>query len=80
MNGNHVDDDNDYSFCLFALSSHFSYTHTYIQNQKGSVRVQDEAENEKRVDEERNSKKRKGKEKKTRELASVLETNQSPFC
>jgi hypothetical protein len=44
------------------------------------VRVQDEAENEKRVDEERNSKKRKGKEKKTRELASVLETNQSPFC
>jgi hypothetical protein len=44
------------------------------------VRVQDEAENEKRVDEERNSKKRKGKEKKTKELASVLETNQSFFC
>ena len=47
MNGNHVDNDNDYSSCLFALSSYFSHTHThartFIQNQKGSVRVHDEA-------------------------------------
>ncbi len=79
MNGNHVDNDNDYSPCLFALTTYFSHTHThtFIQNQKGSVRVHDEA-NESM--EKQNCKKRKGKEKKTRELASILETNQSFFC
>ncbi len=55
----------------------YTHTHTFIQNQKGSVRVHDEA-NESM--EKQNCKKRKGKEKKTRELASILETNQSFFC
>ena len=77
MNGNHVDSDNDYSSRLFALSAYFSHTHTFRENQKGSVRVHDEANES---IEKENCKKRKGEEKKTRELASVLETNQSFFC
>ena len=72
---------------LLAYSRSFpiscTHAYTYIQNQKGSVMVEDKVKNEKRADEERNSekKKRKGKERRReRELASVLETNQSSFC
>ncbi len=72
MNGNHVV-DNDYSSCLFSLFSYFLHTrtHTYIQNQKGSVMVEDKVKNkewETSADEERNSEK-KGKEKKEDERA-----------